>query len=654
MKTIAFLSTIFFILTTSLLSQTIRLNGREYQKISGQWHQVESGYNYRVDNSLITVKFKNQTSLAQIEILNQSLGAQLVRKSPLGFYDLQIPGEADPMDILQNYSQHALVEIAEPNTIGEYLGEPNDPRFSDQWFHETINTPDAWDWETGGSEVIVGVLDSGTDILHEDLKGNIWVNPGEDLDDDGVVWDLGDINGVDNDGNGFVDDLVGWDFGNNNNDVEGPFYHGTHVAGIAGAVTNNNKGVAGVAGGWYSTKGIKMLICGVGDSAPNSAILDDAILYAASEGVDVITMSLSVGQSSAISSAIETAHNTYGCFINCASGNNFSSSVRFPASAKYVFAVGATTSSDQRASFSNYGDSLDVVAPGVDIWSTQKNNSYNKDSGTSYASPQIAGIAALLKSHKSTYTNEDIEMIIATSAEKVGGYSYNQTRKHGSWNNQMGYGRVNAFYTVAPPAAPQNLAVTSVNDHPHLTWEANTEPDVKSGGKYKIYFRDQYTSYSLEATIDAYNGSTPVTSWTDYSAWTNATNDQLFYKITAMDNAENESDPSNEVQIAGVYYKMTITSVDNEQIPRDYSLSQNYPNPFNPTTTITFTLPESAPAHLQVFDLNGKLVAELLNRELDSGRYKVSFDASHLGSGIYVYRLTAGKFIQSLKMTLLK
>ena len=250
-------------------------------------------------------------------------------------------------------------------------------------------------------------------------------------------------------GNGYFDDIVGWDFDNNNYDVVGPFYHGTHVAGIAAAVTNNSKGVAGVAGGWGATSpGVKLMILGVGDFAPDGSILDDAILYAAANGADIIQMSLTVGESAAIDAAIASAHQTDRVFIDCASSNDSSPTVSYPARAKYVYAVGATDTSDQRWPFSNYGDSLDVVAPGVDIWSARKSNSYGKGSGTSYAAPIVAGIAALTLSYAPSIDNSDIEEIIARSADRVGGYSYIQNKTYGSWDNEMGYGRVNAYIAL--------------------------------------------------------------------------------------------------------------------------------------------------------------------------------------------------------------
>jgi len=237
----------FLILTIALRSETIYLNGRQYDLIEGQWYQIEDGTSYQVDNSVITVRFE-VVDQQEIDDLNESMEVEVIRVNGLGFYDLLIQPESDPLEMVQSYLESEIVEVAEPNTIGEYFGNPNDPYFSNQWFHHNtqvdhdIDSPQAWDWETGSSDVIIGVLDSGIDFFHEDLEGNIWVNPGEDIDEDGVVGDYGppaqggDENGVDDDGNGFIDDLMGWEFFPNSpgsNNIQDYYGHGTHVGGVA-------------------------------------------------------------------------------------------------------------------------------------------------------------------------------------------------------------------------------------------------------------------------------------------------------------------------------------------------------------------------------------------------------------------------------------
>ncbi|MDA3886347.1 MAG: S8 family serine peptidase [Candidatus Delongbacteria bacterium] len=440
----------FALLTLSVLSyaETITLNNREYEKINDQWYQIEGSDQYLVNTSVITVKFNPDISESQINTKLTELGCTALRTNILGYMDIEIPSGVDPLEIVQEYIGTSIVDVAEPNTIGEYIAESDDPLFSNQWYLGSeassygIDAVNAWDIETGNPNVLVAVLDSGSDILHEDLENNIWVNPGEDLDGDGVVWDMDDINGIDDDGNGYVDDITGWDFGSNNNDVTGSFYHGTHVAGIAGATTNNKKGVAGVAGGWNSDKGCGMMIGGVGDSSPNGAILDDAILYAAMKGAKVITMSLTVAPSTAIDDAIAVARNNYNCFIDCASGNGYSSSISYPSSNPNVVAVGGTDGGS-RASFSNYGDGLMVVAPGVDIWSSRIGNTYGTGGGTSYAAPQVAAVAGLVASRYPEFTNKDIEKVICLTAMKLP-YDFNQIKEYGTWNNEVGYGKLNA------------------------------------------------------------------------------------------------------------------------------------------------------------------------------------------------------------------
>lgn len=362
---------------------------------------------------------------------------------------------------MQQYINSGLCEIAELNTFGEYIVIPNDPDFSNQWgLDQTsdmdIDAPEAWDIETGNSNVVVGILDSGTDWDHEDLGvgtdgyQNIWLNPGED------AWtnpsDPSTGNTADDDNNGFLNDWKGWDFFNNNNDARNDKtcspgkWHGTHVAGVTGAKTHNLTGIAGVAGG-FGAEGVKLMTVGIGDCFPSGSILDDAILYAARNGADIIQLSITVGQTSAIDAAFQTAYQTYGVFIDCASGNSSSSTVSYPASNQYVVAVGATTQSDTKAGFSNYGTKLEIAAPGVNIFSTQPGNIYAYSSGTSFAAPHVAGVAALMLSINPSLTPDAILTILQCTSEKVGGYDYNAVSPGRSL--ELGYGRINAHQAVS-------------------------------------------------------------------------------------------------------------------------------------------------------------------------------------------------------------
>ena len=219
-----------------------------------------------------------------------------------------------------------------------------------QYGLERIDAFDAWDVTAGSPGVIVAVLDSGTDIDHSDLACNIWVNPGEDLDEDGVVWDADDFNGVDDDGNGLVDDLARMGLRQREQrPLAGPSSTARTWPESSPPAPTTAPGWRASPGGLNGFPGVKMMAVGVGDFGPSGSILDDSILYAADEGARVITLSLSVGTSSAINAALDAAY-ADGVFIDNASGNS-NGNVGYPATHPAVMAVGATDQNDNRASF---------------------------------------------------------------------------------------------------------------------------------------------------------------------------------------------------------------------------------------------------------------------------------------------------------------
>jgi subtilisin family serine protease len=413
--------------------EKMEIAGKTYTKEQEKWFVEDAGQRYEVNPRVITVRFgAGMTAAARSSFYSQH-GFTQIRTNPLGYVDLEVPEGTSPLEYVQQLKEEAGVVSAEVNTFGKYLPvmDPNDPKASDQWHlpHTRVApnpTESAWEITTGSPGIIIAVLDSGTDVGHEDLKGNIWINPGEDIDGDGAIvpanpdhLDNDDKNAVDDDGNGKVDDLVGWDFSNNNNNVRGPFYHGTHVAGIVGATSNNGIGLSGVAGGWGSSKGCQIMAVGVGDFAPDGSALDDAIIYAADNGARIITLSLSIASSAAIDAAIDYAYDQKGVFINNAAGND-SAGVAYPATHADVVAVSATNQSDIISSFSNRGPEIELAAPGEVIWSTRLNNSYGEGPGTSYASPQVAGVAGLLLSCKPSLTNTEVKSFLETGAVDLG------------------------------------------------------------------------------------------------------------------------------------------------------------------------------------------------------------------------------------------
>ncbi|WP_170863959.1 S8 family serine peptidase, partial [Microcystis aeruginosa] len=273
-----------------------------------------------------------------------------------------------------------------------------------------IDAPEAWDIQTGNPNLVIGVIDTGVDYNHQDLVGNIWTNPGEIAND-----------GIDNDGNGYVDDIRGWDFAYNDNnpsDVQG---HGTHVSGTIAGKGNNGVGVTGVA--WNAKIMPLKFLNDQGSGYTSDAIL--AINYATDKGVKLTNNSWGGGGfSQGLYNAINAAGQAGALFIAAAgnSGQNADIYPMYPAAYDLanIISVASTTRTDDLSWFSNYGlTSVDLGAPGSDIYSTTPGNSYGFKSGTSMASPHVAGAAALLWSQNPTWTAQQVKNTLMNTGDPL-------------------------------------------------------------------------------------------------------------------------------------------------------------------------------------------------------------------------------------------
>jgi hypothetical protein len=319
--------------------------------------------------------------------------------------------------------------------------------------------PAAWDLTMGHPSVVVAILDTGVDIQHEDLVGGIWTNPREIPG-----------NSIDDDGNGFVDDIHGWNFAQGSNSVADDHGHGTHVAGTAAARTNNAIGIAGMAGG------ATIMPVKVFPPPPNViGTYEDlimGIIYATDNGARVINMSLgATSYSRGEEAAVDYAW-AHGVVVVAAAGNQGSNVYHYPAAHPNAMAVAATDASDQRAYFSNWGDFVDVAAPGNWVYSTMRGNNYGAMSGTSMASPHVAGLAALLFSLNPQLTNAQVREIIEQNADDRGA---------AGWDPNFGHGRINgrrALAAVQPPPQPS----PSPTPHPPLVeWPAGCQDLIADG-----------------------------------------------------------------------------------------------------------------------------------------------------------------------------
>ncbi len=432
-------------------SELRELAGQQYELTDRGWVQkAPTGEEFTVDSRVITVKFAPTASLDAQQTLLRSLGGRELRRAVTGYVDVEIAYRQDIFEAVDAYIASGQITSAEPNTFGEYTLVPNDTSYGSQWYPPVVQADMVWDHSGGLPSAVVAVLDSGTEFTHEDLGmgsdsfQNVWLNSGEDAWSDPDDPSTGD--GIDNDNNGYVDDWKGYDFANGNNDGSGSFFHGTAVAGVTAAKTNNGLGIAGIAGG-LNQAGARIMIAGVGDSGPVGSVLDDAILYAMDNGAQVVQLSLSVGQSAAIDAAIQTAHDA-GLSIVCSSGNGGGSTLGYPASNPNVISAGSTTDSDQRSGFSQHGPDLDLSAPGSNIFTLDLNDGYDFTSGTSFSSPLISGVIALMLSANPALTNVEIRQILHDTADKVGGYDYNYDPTKPGHSFELGYGRINARRAV--------------------------------------------------------------------------------------------------------------------------------------------------------------------------------------------------------------
>lgn len=284
--------------------------------------------------------------------------------------------------LAQAYQRSLWVDYAEPDALAFALEIPNDTRFSEQWGQAMIKTPEAWDTTHDGS-LYIAILDTGITQNHPDVTPKVdqWVN---------FTWSRSryDRNG-----------------------------HGSHVAGIAAAVTNNNMGVAGTG---YDARLYSVKVLDDYGSGYYSWV-SNGVYWAADHYADIINMSLGgTSSSTTLENAVNYAWNK-GVVVVAAAGNGGNTSPHYPAYFENSIAVAATDQNDQKASFSTYGSWVDIAAPGVSILSTVPGSSYSSWSGTSMATPHVSGVAALVKATFPGYNNQQIRNQIETTADNIPG-----------------------------------------------------------------------------------------------------------------------------------------------------------------------------------------------------------------------------------------
>ena len=403
----------------------------------------------------VLVGFQSDVPAAEQQKILKSVGADEKKSWKRIHGSLAHLASGDVDTAIATLSKDPRVRYAEPNSVITIDSLPNDPSLGNTWglnnTGQTINgsrgtpdadidAPEAWNVTTGSSNVTVAVIDTGVDWSHPDLSSQIWINPGENCS--GCRND-----GIDNDHNGLLDDWHGWDFANNDNNPTDDHGHGTHVAGTIGAAGNNGIGVAGV--NWNVRIMPVKFLNAQGSGTDANAV--SAVLYAAQNGADVMNNSWADNvYSQALADAINVADQHNSLFV-AAAGNNGTdndSSPTYPASYDIpnVVAVAATDNTDNRAFFSNVGRrSVDLGAPGVDVYSTWPGGGYQHLSGTSMATPHVTGAAALAKAAFPSASAVGLKALLLATVDP----------KPALANTTSSGGRLNIGNAVACNATPQ-------------------------------------------------------------------------------------------------------------------------------------------------------------------------------------------------------
>ncbi|MCF8351005.1 MAG: S8 family serine peptidase [Bacteroidales bacterium] len=394
----------------------LELNIHKGKLATGNLHFDKLINNYEIESAKkMFPAFKKECSGTYVRIQGKTTRLKDLSKIILIRFKTSVQVKAITAELMTG----SCVDYAEPNYLVYSLETyPNDPIYlaGAQWHIDSVNAPKAYDSTTADTSQLIAILDTGIDWDHPDLYENIWYNYSEIAG-----------NGLDDDNNNYIDDTRGWDFVNDDNNPDDDNSHGTHVAGIAAAVTNNSTGVAGIA--WNARIMPLKILQSTGYG--NSADFASAIYYAYQNGATIINMSLgSYGESLTVKNALEYAY-SYSVLV-AAAGNNFYNidlAPVYPACYSFVIGVEATNFYGELASFSNfdldgplesiYADlyNYEIRAPGYGIYSTYPKGNYHALTGTSMSTPIVSGAIALIESYFGSISHEELFVRLIQAAD---------------------------------------------------------------------------------------------------------------------------------------------------------------------------------------------------------------------------------------------
>ncbi len=532
------------------------------------------------------------------------------------WYKVNVESEAELEQVIKAYGNLIEVEQAEPfyekslvphtiveapanmsNTKGLKSTSPySDPRFDEQWhYHNTsdnvgtpgadINLLKAWEKQVGHPDVIVAVIDQGVDYSHEDLAANMWVNEAE----------LNGTPGEDSDGNGYIDDIYGFDFVNMDGDVK-PLNHGTHVAGTVAAVNNNGIGVAGVAGGSGNGDGVRIMSCMImSDSGAGSA--EAAFVYAADNGAVIAQNSWGWNEPGIYEQSILDAIDYFieeagqyenspmkGGLVLFASGNNGDEGEYWPGCYDKVIAVSSTGKDNEVAPYSNYGEWVDITAPGgnVDngqnngVLSTMPGDSYGFYDGTSMACPHVSGVAALIVSEYKG-ANFDNEML---ATRLLGGVNVLDTMPiNERYVGKVGLGGIDAYLAlqqdngIAPEPIDDFKSEGVSSTFAFFLWTVPVDEDDDAPRYFKLYYSEEsFDNTSLDGVDNKrFNTNLSAGELINYELKGLQANTRYYAAVTAIDRWGNESPLSSILEIET--NKGPVIELDKELLDFDVDVS---------------------------------------------------------------------------------
>jgi len=446
----------FFIVCLFTLQYSFAQNNSEY---APNQVIVQPKQHYAKKLNSDPLSFFNAKEVKRLNTYHKLKEIKPIGNNSLNIYLLTFLS-SNVIEIVEDYTKTGVFDFVEPNYIASGGGKrdtifPNDEYFSRQFYlyndgsfslspaveDADIDMELAWDIQQGDSSIVAAILDSGVKLRHPEVLDRIWANPNETIND------------MDDDGNGYKDDTRGWDFVNDDNTPRDDHGHGSNVTGIIGAEGNNDIGYAGVD--WNC----KLMICKVlnEENRGSQSSFIEAIIYAVDNGAHIINMSLGGTSYSAIyHNAVKYAYDNNVAIIACMMNENTSIPF-YPAAFPETIAVGSTNANDTRSvpffwdseTGSNFGEHIDIVAPGNYIYGLNHRTNTNYNSywgGTSQSAPMVTGVGSLLLAQDPTRSPEDLRSIINSTAEDLVGFPEEDTD---GFDIYYGYGRLNAYKALS-------------------------------------------------------------------------------------------------------------------------------------------------------------------------------------------------------------